>query len=99
MRWINDGYSSWIFDPLVFGFDLTWAKGSVPTPAGEIIAAWNVTAQTVVLAIRGPPGTLGTVVLPFAVDNCVVNGAHTKTSGAETIRVTGGGQTTIVLNY
>jgi hypothetical protein len=99
LRWTNDGYSSWIIDPLVFGFDFKWAEYSVTTPAGEITAGWNVTAQTVVLTIRGPSGTSGTVVLPFAVDNCVVNGVHTKTNGTETIRVTGGEETTIVLNY
>jgi hypothetical protein len=44
----------------------TWAEGRVPTPHGDITAAWTQGASSFQLAVTAPAGTTGTVGVPAA---------------------------------
>jgi hypothetical protein len=44
----------------------TWAEGRVPTPHGNITAAWKQSASSFQLAVTAPAGTTGTVGVPAA---------------------------------
>jgi hypothetical protein len=44
----------------------TWAEGRVPTPHGDITAAWTQSASSFQLAVTAPAGTTGTVGVPAA---------------------------------
>jgi hypothetical protein len=44
----------------------TWAEGRVPTPHGDITAAWKQSASSFQLAVTAPAGTTGTVGVPAA---------------------------------
>ncbi|MEI7956702.1 MAG: alpha-L-rhamnosidase C-terminal domain-containing protein, partial [Verrucomicrobiota bacterium] len=44
--------------------DLTWAKGSVPTPHGDVNVAWSLTANNLTLEVNIPAGTEADVSVP-----------------------------------
>lgn len=46
------------------GGDLRWAQGVVPTPHGDIEAAWKLTGHTMSLVVSAPTGTSGTAGVP-----------------------------------
>lgn len=51
-----DGYGSVRVKPHVHSFDLTWAKGTVPTPYGIISVAWEKKDGELVLDVALPQG-------------------------------------------
>ena len=51
-----DGYGSVRVKPHVHSFDLTWAKGTVPTPHGIISVAWEKKDGELVLDVALPQG-------------------------------------------
>lgn len=91
------GYSRWEVSPLTLG--LAWARGRLPVPGGSILVSWNATGDTVTyLEVKGPSGTVGTVVLPLSNSTegiFTVNGEKVKTNG--TFAVVGGER--FVLEY
>ena len=46
--------------------DLKWAKGSVPTPYGEVEVAWKRTTSKLDLTVTVPENTTATVAIPLA---------------------------------
>ena len=44
--------------------DLTWAKGSVPTPHGDVAVAWKLGTDNLTLDVTVPAGTEADVTLP-----------------------------------
>ena len=62
VRPVTAGYKRWLIEPQPG--DLTWAKGSVPTPYGSIEVRWEKEGNGLELKISVPPGTSGTVGLP-----------------------------------
>jgi alpha-L-rhamnosidase len=62
VRPVTAGYKTWLIEPQPG--DLTWAKGSVPTPYGSIEVRWEKEGNGLELKIFVPPGTSGTVGLP-----------------------------------
>jgi hypothetical protein len=36
--------------------DLTWAKGTVPTPHGDIVVSWRISGGKLSLSVHAPPG-------------------------------------------
>jgi hypothetical protein len=65
---------------------LTWTEGAVPTPTGDIAAAWRRAGGRFTLAVSGPPGTSYTAGVPDGPDATVTaNGrlvwAHGQPSG------------------
>ncbi|KAH0499773.1 hypothetical protein TgHK011_006940 [Trichoderma gracile] len=64
----SPGFKTWKICPVVEGGGLTWAKGEVPTPAGEIAVSWEMgdvgSGTTLVLEIETPEGSSGTVCVP-----------------------------------
>jgi hypothetical protein len=44
--------------------DLTWAQGQVPTPNGDIQAAWRTTSDGFSLQTNAPAGTIGRLAVP-----------------------------------
>ena len=52
-----NGYKSVRIKPIVDCFDLTWAKGTVPTPHGTISVAWEKADGRLTLDVTLPEGT------------------------------------------
>ncbi|MFJ5269855.1 alpha-L-rhamnosidase C-terminal domain-containing protein [Streptomyces sp. NPDC088358] len=88
------GYTSWTVQP--HPGDLAWARGSVPTPHGDIGVHW--TARTgedrFTLTVDAPKGTSGTIAIPVSgrAQSVAVNGKVVWRHGAFTAapEVTGG---------
>ncbi|HZC74314.1 MAG TPA: alpha-L-rhamnosidase C-terminal domain-containing protein [Jatrophihabitans sp.] len=61
----------------------TWAEGRVPTPHGDITAAWKRSATSFQLTVSAPAGTTGTVGVPAAgVSQLSVDGSVVWQQGA-----------------
>ena len=60
--WDEPGYKKARIAPIPL--DLTWAKGRVPTPTGEISAAWEKKDDSFTLEVALPAGTRAVVELP-----------------------------------
>ena len=52
----SDGFGSVRIKPYVHSFDLTWAKGTVPTPHGTIAVSWEKKDGELTLAVTLPKG-------------------------------------------
>jgi alpha-L-rhamnosidase len=75
---VEAGYKTWLIEPQPG--DLTWAKGTVPTPYGPIVAKWTNAPRRFALEVNVPAGTRGTIGIP-PLDGRVsikVNGRHFK---------------------
>ena len=58
--------------------DLTWAKGSVPTPQGNVVVAWKLEGNKLSLDVMVPTGAEAEVILPmerFEQPRVTLNGA------------------------
>ena len=53
-----DGYRSVRIKPYTDSFDLTWAKGTVPTPQGIISVAWEKKDGRLTLDVALPENSL-----------------------------------------
>jgi hypothetical protein len=62
--WEEPGYRKARIAPVPL--DLSWAKGRVPTPTGEIVANWRKDDEKFMIEIALPAGTAATVVLPVS---------------------------------
>ncbi len=61
----ENGYNAVRIKPHVDGFGLTWAKGTVPTPHGNIAVEWEKKDGALTLSVSLPtPDMRATVVLP-----------------------------------
>jgi alpha-L-rhamnosidase-like protein len=67
---VDPGYATFTVTPH-FG-SLSWAKGAVPTPFGQIFVSWAKTGSGHVLTVRAPAGTAGSV---------TAGGLHTTVQG------------------
>lgn len=84
------GYSSWSFQPQVFGLDLDGASGTVRTPYGDIIASWQLAGSELTLEINAPAGTTGSIDGSWLVGTWSVNGASRSLNGS--VALSGGTQ-------
>jgi alpha-L-rhamnosidase len=50
----EDGYKSVRIQPRVHAYDLTWAKGTIPTPHGIITVAWEKADGKLTLEVSLP---------------------------------------------
>ncbi|PQE32565.1 alpha-L-rhamnosidase A protein [Rutstroemia sp. NJR-2017a WRK4] len=65
------GFQTWTIKPMPG--DVSWARGVVPTPKGDITVAWSISsAGSFALSIETPAGTSGTVSVPVKGDGQVV---------------------------
>ena len=64
VRPIQPGYKTWLVEPQPG--DLSWAKGSVPTPYGPIKVEWEKHGNSFVLEVTVPNGTRGTIGVPVS---------------------------------
>jgi hypothetical protein len=62
--WAEPGYKTARIAPVPV--DLTWAKGSVPTPHGPIHVAWEKSADRFVIDVSLPKSVAGVVELPVS---------------------------------
>jgi hypothetical protein len=63
-------------------FDLTWAGGRVPTPFGDVVVDWRITAVGWHMDLTVPPGVKTDVTLPVSnFENSVVTMDGRKTQG------------------
>ena len=77
--------------------DLTWARGRVPTPHGDVAVSWTVDAGKFTLEVDVPPGSEADVTLPalpFARPTVLLDGHATSTrahvgSGTHRFEVSG----------
>ena len=58
---VDPGYATFTVAPH-FG-SLTWAKGAVPTPYGQIFVSWVKKGASYSVKVQAPPGTTASVVL------------------------------------
>jgi hypothetical protein len=75
----EDGYKSVRIQPRVHAYDLTWAKGTIPTPHGIITVAWEKTDGKLTLEVTLPAHSALAceVVLP---DGTICTQTQTKAS-------------------
>jgi hypothetical protein len=70
------------FDAVPHPGDLTWARGSVPTPNGDIVMSWERDSRTFDMALTVPPGSTARAGVPIGNDAAVlVNGVITWEDG------------------
>jgi len=69
---LEPGFSKFQVKPLPL-YDVSWAKGLVPTPHGVIAASWEKKGTTLLLKLTVPAGTCADVVLPKG-ETVLVNG-------------------------
>ena len=55
VRPTSPGFKTFVVDPNPG--DLAWAKGSVPTPHGDIRVSWTMRGGKLRLSVTAPPGT------------------------------------------
>lgn len=72
---VECGYKSFRIKPLVGG-SITYAKGSVGTPYGEIVSDWKLSDGKFTLDIKVPVGTACIVGLPNGEENTVGSGSY-----------------------
>jgi len=77
--------------------DLSWARGRVPTPAGEIEVGWRRSDGRFRIEVALPPGTAAMVVLPFGTaPQAVPPGAEARcVSGKWEVELPSGGRGTV----
>jgi len=69
---VTPGFREWRVVPQSLG--LEWARGSQPTPLGEITVDWRYDGQGLVsMDVSAPSGTRGTVSLPWSVESLTKN--------------------------
>jgi len=56
------GFKSLVIRPQVC--DLTWAKGKVPTPQGNVEVSWKLQNQKILIEVTIPKETEAEIVLP-----------------------------------
>ncbi len=78
VRPTSPGFKSILVKPQIC--DLTWAKGSVPTPLGDCRVEWKVDGKRVELKVKVPRGASCEVVLPGRSAVKVSEGWHTLTA-------------------
>lgn len=92
---VTPGFREWRVVPQSLG--LEWARGSQPTPSGEIRVEWRYDGQGLVaMSVVAPAATKGTVSLPLpigsvttnrtvvtVVNGCVVRGSEFEVEGGE----------------
>ncbi len=73
----TDGYRSVQIKPLVDAYPLTWAKGTIPTPVGQISVSWEKQDGNLVLDVALPAGeTMPTeVILPDGNVHTLISGS------------------------
>jgi hypothetical protein len=70
---VDPGYATWSIKPHTGG--LRWAKGTVPTAYGDIVAGWSSHPGLFELEAKTPAGTGGTIAVPVTGTSVVtVNG-------------------------
>jgi alpha-L-rhamnosidase len=76
------GFSQYRIEPHSFG--LKWAKGSVPTPHGDILCGWSAPENSAVfeLYLESPENTTATAAVPFtgSAASILVNGQEAYSS-------------------
>lgn len=91
------GFKTWSISPAPAG--LTWAKGVVGTPHGDINVSWAIKGSSFEIQVNAPNGTTGVLQLPFSQgQKVVVNGRkrdHVAKNGYVTINDIGGGKHTV----
>lgn len=60
---VAGGYKSFTVKPILGG-NLTWARGSVTTPYGEIRVHWRIEGDAFTMEVTSPEGTACTVTMP-----------------------------------
>jgi len=91
IRATSPGFATYTFAPLP-GFKSEWVHGRVPTPAGEILAAWGYESSgKLSMEVTAPAGLKGTVVVPFdgqySVDGGSGQEGEVQIEGGKTVRI------------
>lgn len=73
------GYKRFKFRPQPVK-DVTWAKGLVPTPQGDIVASWSLEKDKMTIELTVPNGTTADLMLP-AGSNILVNNKSSSGKG------------------
>lgn len=60
---------------------VTWAKVTKETPYGTVSVNWAMDDKELVFDIQIPPNTTGTLVFPYEVSSCVIDGEAVKLIG------------------
>ncbi|KXJ87792.1 Six-hairpin glycosidase-like protein [Microdochium bolleyi] len=91
VRPATPGFSTFTFKPLP-GFKTEWVHGRVPTPKGEILAAWGYESSgRLAMEITVPQGLEGTIMPPFDGKYSVTGGSAQKgqfaVKGGSTVKI------------
>jgi alpha-L-rhamnosidase len=71
---VDAGFKTWRVQPRTG--DLSWSRGSVPTPRGGLDVSWSKDAKSTAMTVTAPAGTSGEVWVPLA-------GAEATSRGSE----------------
>ena len=97
------GFQQWRISPAIDSIELTWARGTVPTPDGGISVWWEKQSTGFQLVVDTPENTQGSVTVPFAsgqsssivVDGTIIYGTQVA-GGSVTLSLSGGQHVIIV---
>lgn len=74
---LQPGYKTFRIRPLI-NESLTWARGSVETPYGQIVSDWKIEGSLFSIHIKVPMGTVCSLVLPDGTTEKLVTGKYTR---------------------
>jgi hypothetical protein len=79
IRPVTAGYKTFIVNPVIDGFGLTFAQARVPTKYGLLSSRWELSGNAITITVDAPAGTSG---------NIQYGGQHLAVSGGKLINVT-----------
>lgn len=79
IRPVTAGYKTFIVNPVVDGFGLTFAQARVPTKYGLLSSRWEISGTAITITVNAPAGTSG---------NIQYGGQHLAVSGGKSVNVT-----------
>ena len=100
IRPVTPGYKTWTFVPGIYGFNLTYAKATVPTLYGPLSVKWSLGKKgKLTVNVKAPAGTSGTLELPGGAPVSVMsmNKRDVEWARSSTKIQLGGGESEIVV--
>jgi len=100
IRPVTPGYKTWTLVPGIYGFNLTYAKATVPTLYGPLSVKWSLGKKgRLTVNVKAPAGTSGTLELPGgrAVSVMSMNKRELGTATVKTKIELEGGESEIVV--
>ena len=99
IRPVTPGYKTWALVPGIYGFNLKYAKATVPTLYGPLSVKWSLGQKgKLTVNVKAPEGTSGTLELPGGAPVSVMSMHKRDVAAAVKTKIElGGGESEIVV--